>query len=149
MSTLAQLYDSSHNYDESARNYYALYNLAGKDDKTAAIALAGIARLLLSAPEQSIRLGSGNLTLYRDVATMDPHPGFLNGALSLLLNSSNPSNHYETEELSAGPYFRRAKGAELVTLFESRFPNAPERADHRERVIEGYSVYGANDAVIR
>lgn len=149
LSTLARLYDSSHNYDESARNYYALYNLAGKDDKTAATALAGIARLLLTVPEQSIRLGSGNLTLYRDVATMDPHPGFLNGALSLLLNSSSPSNHYETEEMSAGPYFRRAKGVELVALFESRFPNAPERTELRERVIEGYAVYGASDAVIR
>lgn len=149
LSTLAQLYDSSHNYDESARNYYALYNLAGKDDTTAATALAGIARLLLIAPEQSVRLGSGNLTLYRDVATMDPHPGFLNGALSLLLNSSSPSDHYETEEMSAGPYFRRAKAAELVALFESRFPNAPERTELRERVIEGYAVYGASDAVIR
>ncbi len=149
LSTLAQLYESAHNYDESARNYYALYNLARNDDKTAAPALAGLARLLLSAPEQAIRLGSGNLTLYRDVAAMDPHPGFLNGVLSLLLNTSNPSDRYKQEELNAGPYFRRAKAAELVALFESRFPNAPERTDLRERVIESYAVYGAGDAVIR
>src|SRR5580692_6383461 len=80
---------------------------------------------------------------------MDPHPGFLNGVLSLLLNASNPSDRYRQEEVSAGPYFRRAKAAELVALFESRFPNAAERADLRERVIEGYAVYGASDAVIR
>jgi hypothetical protein len=147
--TVAQLYESSHNYDDSARNYYALYNTARGDEKNAAAALGGLARLLLSAPEQAIRLGSGNLTLYRDVATMDPHPGFLNGALSLLLNSSNPADKYEQEESNAGPYFRRAKAAELVALFESRFPNSPERADLRERVIEGYAVYGASDAVIR
>jgi cellulose synthase operon protein C len=149
LQTVAQLYESSHNYDEAARNYYALYNAARSDDKTAAIALGSLARLILSAPEQAIRLGSGNLSLYRDVATMDPHPGFLNGALSLLLNASNPSDRLSQEELSAGPYFRRAKGAELVALFESRFPDAPERADLRERVIEGYAVYGASDAVIR
>jgi len=149
LSILAQLYESAHNYDESARNYYALYNVARNDDKTAQTALAGLARLLLSAPEQAIRLGSGNLSLYRDVATMDPHPGFLNGVLSLLLNASNPSDRYKQEELAAGPYFRRAKAAELVALFESRFPNAPERADLRERVIEGYAVYGASEAVIR
>ena len=147
--TVAQLYEASHNYDESARNYYALYNTARADEKNAAAALGGLARLLLSAPEQAIRLGSGNLTLYRDVATMDPHPGFLNGALSLLLNSSNPADKYQQEESNAGPYFRRAKAAELVALFESRFPNSPERADLRERVIEGYAVYGASDAVIR
>ena len=51
--------------------------------------------------------------------------------------------------MNAGPYFRRAKAAELVALFESRFPNSPERPDLRERVIEGYAVYGASDAVIR
>ncbi len=149
MQTLAQLYEGTHNYDESARNYYALYNLARTDDKAASAALGGLARLILSAPEQAIRLGSGNLSLYRDVATMDPHPGFLNGALSLLLNSSNPGDRYQQEETNAGPYFRRAKGAELIALFESRFPNAPERTDLRERVIEGYAAYGVNDAVIR
>jgi lipopolysaccharide biosynthesis regulator YciM len=149
LSTLAQLYEASHNYDESARNYYALYNVGGNDDKVAATALGSLARLILSAPEQAIRLGSGNLTMYRDVATMDPHPGFLNGALSLLLNTSEPAAQYKQEEMNAGPYFRRAKAAELVALFESRFPNSPERPDLRERVIEGYSVYGASDAVIR
>ncbi len=149
LSTMARLYESSHNYDEAARNYYALYNAARNDDKTAALALGSLARLMLSAPEQAIRLGSGNLTMYRDVATMDPHPGFLNGALSLLLNSSNPEAHYNDEEMNAAPYFRRAKAAELVALFESRFPNAPERAELRERVIESYATYGANDAVIR
>ncbi|MGA3205804.1 MAG: hypothetical protein ABSF12_25190, partial [Bryobacteraceae bacterium] len=149
LSTLARLYESSRNYDEAARNYYALYDVARNDDRTAAAALAGLARLLLSAPEQAIRLGSGNLTLYRDVASMDPHPGFLNGVLSLLLNSSEPSDRYKQEELSAGPYFRRAKAAELVALFESRFPNSPERADLREGVIEAYAVSGASDAVIR
>ena len=149
LSTLALLYESSHNYDEAARNYYALYNVAHNDDKTAAVALGSIARLMLSAPEQAIRFGSGNLTLYRDVATMDPHPGFLNGALSLLLNTSQPGDQYKQEEMNAGPYFRRAKAAELVALFEARFPNSPERPDLRERVIDGYAVYGASDAVIR
>jgi hypothetical protein len=149
LSTLAQLYEASHNYDEAARNYYALYNAGRNDDRVAAAALASLARLMLSAPEQAIRFGSGNLSLYRDVATMDPHPGFLNGALSLLLNTSEPSGQYKQEEMNAGPYFRRAKAAELVALFESRFPNSPERPDLRERVIEGYAVYGASDAVIR
>jgi hypothetical protein len=149
LSTLAQLYESSHNYDESARNYYALYNVARNDDKVAATALGSLARLMLSAPEQAIRFGSGNLTLYRDVATMDPHPGFLNAVLSLLLNTSEPAGQYRQEEINAGPYFRRARAAELVALFESRFPNAPERPDLRERVIEGYAVYGSSDAVIR
>jgi len=80
---------------------------------------------------------------------MDPHPGFLNGILSLLLNNSDPANRAAMEEQSAAPYFRRARGAELVALFESRFPNSAERTDLRERVIEAYAVYGSNDGVIR
>lgn len=149
LSTLAHLYESTRNYDEAARYNYALYDAARNDDKTAAQALGALARLLLTAPDQAIRLGSGNLSMYRDVATMDPHPGFLNGALSLLLNSSNPEEKYSDEELNAGSYFRRAKGGELVSLYESRFPNGAQRAELREQVVDSYALYGASDAVIR
>ncbi len=104
---------------------------------------------MLSAPEQPIHFGSNNLSLYRDVATMDPHPGFLNGILSLVLNETDPPNAQATEEQNAAPYFRRAKAAELVSLFEARFPNSNDRADLRARVIETYAIYGSNEGVIR
>jgi hypothetical protein len=146
--TLARLFEGTHNYDEAARNYYALYSLAGSGGM-AETALGSLTRLLLSAPEQPIHFGTGNLTLYRDVASMDPHPGFLNGVLSLLLNDSDPPNRYAQEEQNAAPYFRRERAATLVALFESRFPNAPDRADLRERVIDAYAVYGSSDGVIR
>jgi len=144
--TLGRLLESAHNYDEAARNYYALYNAGGA---TAETGLAGLAKLLFSAPEQPIQFGSGNLTLYRDVATMDPHPGFLNGVLSLVLNGADPPNRYALEEQSAGAYFRRMRAAELVALFESKFPTSSERTDLRERVIEAYAAYGSNEGVIR
>ncbi len=143
--TMARLFEGSHNYDEAARNYYALY----KTDSMAEKALSSLARLLVSAPEQGISFGSGNLSLYRDVATMDPHPGFLNGVASLLLNDTGPPYRYATEEQSAAPYFRRARAAELVALFETRFPNSPERAELRERAIEAYAIYGSSDGVIQ
>ncbi len=107
--TLGRLFESSHNEDEAARNYYAMYAAAGSDAAMAEAALASLARMLLSLPEAPIRFGAGNLTLYRDVATMDPHPGFLNGILSLVLNNSDPASRYADEDGSAGPYFRRAK----------------------------------------
>ena len=147
--TLGRLFESSHNYDEAARNYYALYSAAGSDLATAETALGSLARLLLSAPEQAIHFGSGNLSLYRDVATIDPHPGFLNGILSLLLNSADPADHYALEEQSAAAYFRRSRAAELVALFESRFPNSTARPELRQRVIEAYAIYGSSDGVIR
>ena len=45
-------------------------------------------------------------------------------------------------------YFHRARAAELMALFESRFPQAPERAPLRARLIEAYAQYGDADAVI-
>jgi Tfp pilus assembly protein PilF len=147
--TLARLFEASGNRDEAARNYYALYSVARSDEAVAENALGSLARLMLSAPEQPIHFGSGNLSLYRDVATMDPHPGFLNGILSLVLNETDPPNAQAIEEQRAAPYFRRAKAAELVSLFEARFPNSTQRADLRARVIETYAIYGSNEGVIR
>jgi len=147
--TLARLFEQAHDYDEAARNYYALYSLVQANDAVAENALGSMALMILNAPEQPMHFGSGNLSLYRDVASMDPHPGFLNGVLSLLLNNTDPANRAALEEQSAAPYFRRARAAELVALFESRFPNSAQRADLRERVIEAYAVYGSNDGVIR
>ena len=147
--TMGRLFESTHNYDEAARNYYALYSAAGANAAMAETGLGSLARLMLSAPEQAIRFGSGNLTLYRDAGAMDPHPGFLNGVLSLIMNDSDAATHYALEEQSAAPYFRRARAAELVGLFETRFPQSTERADLRERVIEAYAIYGSSDGVIR
>jgi hypothetical protein len=147
--TLARLFEVAGDRDEAARNYYALYSVARSDEAVAENALGSLARLLLSAPEQPIHFGSNNLSLYRDVATLDPHPGFLNGILSLVLNETDPPNAQAIEEQRAAPYFRRAKAAELVSLFEARFPNSTQRADLRARVIETYSIYGSNEGVIR
>ena len=54
--TLGQLFEGVHNYDEAARSYYALNN-AGDGER----GLAGIANVLLTAPEQPIHIGAGDL----------------------------------------------------------------------------------------
>src|SRR5262249_45743663 len=129
-----------------AQCYYALYRMGGATEETA---LSSLARLLFSAPEQPIRFGSGNLSMYRDVATMDPHPGFLNGVLSLVLNTTDPPSRYAMEDQNASADFRRMRATELVALFESKFPKSADRAELRERVIEAYGVYGANEGVVK
>ena len=53
--------------------------------------LQRLTNLLLTAPESPIRLGSGELSMYRDIATMDQGPGYLNGILSLILNTTAPA----------------------------------------------------------
>jgi tetratricopeptide (TPR) repeat protein len=138
-----------HNYDEAARFYYALYSLpeAGADGPEKG--LAGLIDVLLTAPEQPIRLGAADLSFYRDVAALDPYPGFLNGILSLLFNSVNPAQHYATQDRSSLAYFHRARAAELLVLFDSRFADSVERPELHAKLLEAYATYGDSQGVIR
>ncbi len=143
--TLARLFEASHNYDEAARHYYALYSAdaARRED-----ALAGLTAILLDAPEQPIRFGAGDLSLYRDVGTMDPYPGFLNGILSLILNTTYPAQRYASAEQSSTAYFHRARAAELIAMFDAQFPKSPRRPELHAKLIEAYAGYAENDGVI-
>jgi len=103
--TFARLLDDVHLYPEAARYYFALYNAPGADSSEKA--LAGLTNILLVAPEQPVRFGAGDISMYKDIATMDTGPGYLNGILSLLLNTTNPEMRYSLEEQRAVPYFHR------------------------------------------
>ena len=46
-----------------------------------------MAGLLLSAPEQPVRFGAGDLSFYKDIATMDAGPGLLNGNEGIALGA--------------------------------------------------------------
>ena len=149
LATLALLFDQAQDPNESIRHYYALYSLPGAPAAARQQALAGIANVLLAAPEGPIRFGSGDLSLYRDIATMDPYPGYLNGILSLLLNSESPRSSLADQEQGATAYFHRARAAELVGLFDRQFPQSLERPALHARLIEAYAIYGESDGVIR
>ena len=107
--TLARLLEAVHLYPEAARYYFALYNSPGADSQEKA--LSGLANILLVAPEQQVRFGAGDISMYKDIATMDAGPGYLNGILSLILNTSSPASHYSEEEQRGVPYFHRARAA--------------------------------------
>ena len=146
----ARLLEDIHVYPESARYYFALYNSNSKDFADAqATAIAGLTSLLLTAPETPIRLGSGELSMYRDIATMDQGPGYFNGILSLILNTSQPALQYSEEEQRAVPYFHRSRAAELLALLDAKFPNSARRAELHAQLLEFYSNSGESDAVIQ
>jgi hypothetical protein len=146
---LSQLFEGARNYDEAARSYYALYALAANGDPAwAERALYGLASLLLSAPEQPVRFGQGDLSYYRDIGALDAFPGFLNGVLSLVLNSSDPPWKYSEQERKAPAYFHRARASELVALFEARFPASERRAVLSAMLIDAYAAHGADAGVI-
>lgn len=150
--TLARLEETAGDMPEAARYYYALAanHAGGKEQQEGRLeGLAGLARLLLSSPQQALRMGAANLALYRDIATMDRGPGYLNGILSLLLNASTPDQEFAQEEQLAVPYYHRAKAAEIVALIDKEYPNATERPALHARLIEAYQTYGDNAAVIK
>jgi tetratricopeptide (TPR) repeat protein len=143
----ARLLEDIHSYPESARNYFALYNSNGMPDAQEK-AIAGITSLLLTAPETPIRLGFGGLSMYRDIATMDQGPGYLNGILSLILNTTQPASQYSEEEQRAVPYFNRSRAAELLALLDRKFPNSAERPALHAQLLDYYAASGESDAVI-
>jgi len=144
--TTAQLFERIPDVIEAARLYYALYSVPGGQAERA---LDGLANLLLTAPEQPIQFGSGDLSFYKDIVTIDPSPGFLNGILSLVLNSAGPRWEYQGQNEKSTAYFHRAAAGQLVILLEQRFPRSVYRAPLRAKLIAAYGVYGDDAAVIR
>jgi predicted Zn-dependent protease len=146
----ARLLEEIHAYPESARYYFALYNSNDKDMPDAPeTAIAGLTSLLLTAPETPIRFGSGELSMYRDIATLDQGPGYVNGILSLILNTTQPASQYSEQEQRSEPYFHRARAAELLALLDAKFPKAARRAELHAQLLEFYAGAGESAAVLQ
>ena len=146
---LGRLFGAVHDYNEAARCYYALYSLPGASADSARKSLAAIINVLLSAPEQPVRFGTEDFSMVRDIGTLDTYPGFLNGIVSLLLNSMHPAASYAPAESASVPYFHRVEAAELLSLFDSRFPKSRQRAELHAKMIEVYAGYSQSEAVIQ
>ena len=149
LKTVGTLFQRVQDYDESARAFYLLYELpaAAADDKE--FALASLISLLLDVPEQPLDFGSRDLSLYKNIGTMDRHPGFLNGILSLTLNSTFPDYQYQTASQNAVSYFHRASASRLVEKLKQQFPNSSRTPELEAKLFSAYSVYGQYDAVIQ
>ena len=146
--TLAHLYEKTRNGNEALRYYSSIYSMPDAGDAAAEQALASIIGTLFAVPEQPLRFGSGDLSFYRDIATLDRYPGFLNGVLSLLFNSASPRFQYAQQETKATSYFHRARAADLLGLFETRFPGSSRRPELNATLVATYAAYGESDAVI-
>lgn len=150
--TFAQLARSVQDYATVVRYDFALAQTPGTlaSGRTAHEAgLAGMIDALLTAPDANSPLGSGNLSMYRDIATLDRGPGYWNGVLSLWLNGTSPSSEYAQEDAKAQPYFHRAKAAELLAQLDHDAPQSPDRAALHAKLLTAYEGYGDDAAVIR
>jgi cellulose synthase operon protein C len=149
LAPLATLFEQSQQWNEAARCWYALYSLPGAAPPDREQSLVGLAHVLLSASDQTVQFGAGDLSYYKDIATMDPYPGFLNGIVSLLLNSSGPKYQYDSENQKAWAYFHRARACEILDLLEKQFPSSARAPELRAALIQAYAGYNETDAVIR
>src|SRR5258708_35960784 len=80
---------------------------------------------------------------------MDKGTGYMNGILSLILNTTSPGSAYPAEELRAFSYFHRSRAAELLALLDKNFPNAAGRPDLHGKLFEFYSSNGQSEAVLK
>lgn len=144
LSMLAQLFSATQNYREAVRHFDELYRSFKAEE-----GLANIIDILFKAPDQPLGIGDANLTYYRDIATIDSHPGALNGILSLLFNSESPRDQFANQEQAAMPYFRRAKAAELLAEYDRSFPNGAARARLHFQLIDAYAKHGKSEVVIQ
>lgn len=152
LNAFATLLERAHEPADAARFYYALAStpghLAGAAQTSEEAGLCGLIHLLLVDADAPIALGSGNLSIFHDIATTDQGPGYLNGVLSLWLNSTNPAAEFNSEQASATPYFHHAEAAKLLAVLDERFPASTERAALHAAFIHELLSYGNDDAVL-
>lgn len=149
LQTLGALYLRVSDYDEAAHAYYSLYALSGASNADKALALSSLIDLLLDVPEQPLQFGSRDLSIYRNVATLDRHPGFLNGILSLVLNTTQPEDQYQTASQTSVAYFHRAMAQRLIERMKAEFPASSLTAPLESKLFSAYSLYGQKDAILR
>ncbi len=149
MKILAALFLRVNDYDESARFNYALYGSAQATGSDRELGLASIIALLLDVPEQPLAFGNRDLSLYQNIAGMDRHPGFLNGVLTVALNSTYPAEQYATASQTASSYFHRASASRLLDKFRAEFANSSRIPDLEAKLFAAYAVYAQDDALMR
>jgi tetratricopeptide (TPR) repeat protein len=128
--------------DHASRFLYTLHEQGAlrRGSELRAKVLYELFRLTFNAGANHTPLTAGDLKFYQDVATADPHPGMLGGALSLILADSNPQYKFELEEVTATEHFNIAAAYRLFNAYKSEYPTSPEMAQMYLDLIRHYST---------
>ena len=145
---LAGLYRQAGQFQDAAKAVYALYSLPDAEPEDRELALAELIDILLTAPEQQIRIGSKDFSFYKDIATLDENPGFFNGILSLLFNEQGLDWRYSSSEQASRPYYHRVAAADLLDRFAAEFPESPKLTALDAKVVDAFALYGADEGVV-
>ncbi|MBI3950067.1 MAG: hypothetical protein HY314_06395 [Acidobacteria bacterium] len=124
LQTLGAMYASIGNYDQASRYYYTLH-LTGFFQANAALREDALQRLfhaLMQAQNRPTRVAAEDLSLYKDIATVDQNPGMLNGVLSLILAHTNIPWEFEQREAQATRLFNSLLAYRIFEAFKEDHP---------------------------
>jgi tetratricopeptide (TPR) repeat protein len=147
---LAGLYISIGNYDEASRYLYTLYLSEGMKpgSKEKEKYLSKLFQILIDSGSQPVRLSSGDLSLYSDIAKLDQNPGLLNGVLSLILSDAYIKDEFEQKEASAASYFNRAFAYRIFNSFKQEYSNSSELPVMYDYLMSMFAGFGEHKLVI-
>lgn len=146
----AGMFASIGHYDQSSRYLYTLYLIGGLQPATPARedALYRLFKVMLDASGTPTRVAGGDLSLYKDIAEVDQHPGFMNGVLSLVLADTNPSGQFYAQEQAAAGYFNRAFAYRVFTAFKQEYPQSNRLGEMYLGVVNVFSSLGEHRLAI-
>ena len=142
LATIARLLLADGYEDAASRFLYTLYLQGGlkPGGELRAKVLYQLFALLTDANDQRLALTNGDLKLYQDIATSDPHPGITGGILSLLLSDTSPRFELDREEGDAVKYFNRAAAYRIFNAYKQEYPTAPELAQMYLDIVRLYTA---------
>jgi tetratricopeptide (TPR) repeat protein len=150
LETVAAMFASIGDFDQASRYLYTLYLVGGLQAGSGSReeALHRLFRVMLDAAGTPTRVAAGDLSLYKDIAQVDAHPGFMNGVLSLILSGTNPDSEFATQEKAAAGYFNRAFAYRIFTAFKQEYAQSKYLADMYLGVTEVFAGLGEHKLAI-
>ncbi|HKP86745.1 MAG TPA: hypothetical protein VJZ26_11645, partial [Blastocatellia bacterium] len=150
LETVAAMFASIGDYDQSSRYLYTLYLIGGLQpaSQSREDALYRLFKVMIDAAGTPARVAAGDLSLYKDVAQVDQHPGFMNGVLSLVLSGTDPAQEFATEQKAAAGYFNRAFAYRIFSAFKQEYAQSKYMAEMYLGVVNVFSSLGEHRLAI-
>ncbi len=148
--TVSAMYASIGNFDQASRYLYTLYLLGNLQASSPSRenALYRLFKVMIDAAGTPTRIGTGDLSLYKDIAEVDQHPGFMNGVLSLILSGTDPKTEFASEEKAAAGFFNRAFAYRIFTSFKQEYPQSKYLGEMYLGVVNVFATMGEHKLAI-
>ncbi|MEK6302882.1 MAG: hypothetical protein AABO41_19400 [Acidobacteriota bacterium] len=150
LETVASMFTSIGDYDQASRYLYTLYLAGGLQaaSEQREQALYRLFKVMLDAAGSPTRVAAGDLSFYKDVAQLDPHPGFMNGVLSLILSGIDTAAEFKTQEQAAAGYFNRAFAYRIFNAFKLEYAQSSHLPEMYLGVVNVFAGLGEHKLAI-